>query len=188
MGTLTYLSNRHWQTKEHWRLSSTTSSKTSEKVTICTGHTRDHLLFRWTTSIWLQSILLRPWERSLKKANYGLRVTLQQKILQRCSVVATSVDAQTYPRTVGPLTALLVDPPTSELVASIGGELLTSFLKYYNFKREVIDAASNNCVVCITILFNDMQKVNGMQLNIVRIFSEIMKHMLSIKKNVFIDL
>jgi hypothetical protein len=123
-----------------------------------------------------------------ERGELRLRVTLQQKILQRCSVVATSVDAQTYPRTVGPLTVLLVDPPTSELVASIGGELLTSFLKYYNFKREVIDVASNNCVVCITILFNDMQKVNGMQLNIVRIFSEIMKHMLSIKKNVFIDL
>jgi len=41
--------------------------------------------------------------------------------------------------------------------------------------------------MCISILFNDMQKIHGMQLNIVRIFSEIMKHMLSIRHNIYIE-
>lgn len=44
-----------------------------------------------------------------------------------------------------------------------------------------------NCVTALTILFNDMQKMTSMQLNSVRIFHQIMKQMLSIKENIYID-
>lgn len=116
-----------------------------------------------------------------------LRSTLQQKTLQKGAVVATTGDITVYPRTLGPLTMLPLEQPTAEVVAAISHELLTSFLKYHNFRREVVEIAGGSCVTCISILFNDMQKVHGMQLNIVRIFSEIMKHMLSIRRNVYIE-
>lgn len=101
--------------------------------------------------------------------------------------MATTNDLSAYPRMLGPMISFPLDLPTSDTISSISSELLGSFLRYNNFKREVIDVASSNCVMCMSILFNDMQKVDGMQLNTVRIFREVMKHMLSLKNNVYID-